>query len=307
MQVSRPALGFSIGVCASDSSPNLPSLLSFLLAEDFGGFVLQSLVVVASGCDKNVVSEARKMADSDSRILLITEPERRGKAEAINRIVENTVGEFLVMVNSDAVPEAGSVRKLLSVASEDESVGCVSAMPIFDSRANMTSSLIDLVWTAHNESSLALNHMNLSNHASDELIVIRSSIVTRLPAGVVNDGAFIAGTARLRGYKVKFCPPARVHIETPGRVADVIGQRRRILFGHAQVWRRLGTPPRTIESLILIAPLTALRLLARTVARNPRSILVLPVALVTEVSAAVLSIWDSLRSSKRHTVWRRYT
>lgn len=299
---------FTIGICASDSGANFHPLLSLVRTQEYGpDFSLQRIVIVASGCPAELVRSAERTVEADPRVTLIVEPERRGKAEAINKILAKTEGEFLVLVNSDASPERGAISSLLSVAASDQTVGVVSAMPVIEAGGGLTYALVDLMWTTHNECSLALNHMNLSNHASDELVVFRSKAVAKLPEDLVNDGAFMAATARRRGYSVKFCAPARVRIETPDRVSDLIGQRRRILFGHAQVWRNLGSPPRTIESLLVFTPLLGLRLLVRTIARHPRFLFVLPVAALSEFAASVLATWDCLRSTRRHIVWRRFT
>ena len=39
--------------------------------------------------------------------------ERRGKAEAVNLVMAESVGEYLVFVNADALPERGAFSKLL--------------------------------------------------------------------------------------------------------------------------------------------------------------------------------------------------
>ncbi len=76
------------------------------------------------------------------------------------------------------------------------------------------------MWSVHNECSLRLNHMNLSNHGSDEMMVVRTELLSQLPDGLVNDGAYIAGNARLRGYSVKFCNEAPVRIDVPSRCVE---------------------------------------------------------------------------------------
>ncbi len=307
MQALQRASTFTVGICASDLGAKLHSLLSLLRTQEFGpNFDLRRIVIVASECPAELLMSVRRAAEEDPHVVLLEEPQRLGKAEAINKILSRTEGEFLVLVNSDARPEREAIPSLLSLAASDPTVGAVSAMPVTEVRGGLASALVDFMWTSHNECSLALNHMNLSNHSCDELVVFRSTAICSLPQDLVNDGAFMAATARSRGYSVRVCTPARVHIGTPGRVSDLIGQRRRILFGHAQVWRKVGIPPKTIESLLLFSPLLGLRLFTRTLANHPKFLLVLPLALVSELSAALLSIWDVLLSSKRHVAWRRF-
>ena len=235
----------------------------------------------------------------------MVEQERHGKAEAINRILGRSHAPFFLLANADARPDQGAIAKLLSAMGSDEKIGAVSAVPVPEPGSGLMSSLLSLMWGAHNDCSVTLNHMNVSNHACDELVLLRRTAITALPENTVNDGAFFAGTARLRGYSIKVSMGAQVRIRTPRRMADVILQRRRILFGHLQVWRRIGAPPKTIESLLFISPATSLRLLVATLARRPRAVLVLPVAFVGEAYAVILSILDTVRSTRAHAIWRR--
>ena len=303
IQVTRPA--FTIGICASGPSRDLPSLISFLLGEDFGGtHVLRRIVVVASECPKPITDKVASLADSEPRILLITEPERRGKAEAINRIMRNSVGELLVMQNGDAYPQRGAVRGLLSMAC-DPMVGAVSATPILEEGDGLLRRSLDVMWTAHSSLSLQLNHAGICNHACDELMVFRRDLVREFPEDTINDGAFIGGMVQARGRLVKFSPTSRVRIEVPLTPIELVRQRRRITFGHFQVWKRLGKPPKTMESLMFAKPLSSLRTFVRTVSSAPVRILVIPVLLAIEVISITLGVSDVVLSTERHRVWRR--
>ena len=304
-QSQTPAGGFTIGICASDSAKRLPSLISFLTAEDYGqDFTLRKIAIVASGCPESVLVPVRTATDSDARISLITESERRGKAEAINRIMENSVGGYLVMLNADAFPAKGSIRKLLEVA-KGPGVGAVSAKPVFEEGNGLLAHALELMWSSHSLMSLRLNHAGISNHACDELIVVRRSIMSRLPTNLVNDGAYIGGLVRALGLEVKFSPAAEVRISVPVRPIDLIRQRRRITFGHVQVWKKLGRPPRTIETTLFTDPLMSLKTIIRVLSERPRLILSFPLVFVEESVAIVLGIFDTSRSTDRHTVWRR--
>ena len=307
MESSTVPTAFSIGISASDSAAALPSLLGFLRHEDFGSsFAMRRLVVVASGCPSDIVSKLTEDASEDERIKVIQEPRRRGKAEAVNRIMENSVGEYLVLLNSDAVPARGSILTLLRELASDERAGCVSARPVFGDSGGLLNSVLRIMWSTHNLASLKLNHAMLSNHTSDELFAVRRKLLAPLPPNLVNDGAYIGGRIRAGGHLVKFSEGAVVSIDVPERPADLIGQRRRIVFGHVQVWRKLGSPPKTVESLLFTKPLTAARILVASLSARPSLIPALPVAFVSEILSALLALSDQVRRSKRHAVWKRY-
>ncbi len=300
--------GFSVGICVTGNADATPGLVKEMLSErPPPGLYLRKVIVIASQCSVGAVSRLQGIQEKESRVVIVSEDVRRGKADAINKILTLAEGDLVVLVNSDARPKADALPALLSALASDSGVGAVSAMPVTSPRPGLASTLADLMWTTHNECSLALNHMNLANHASDELIAFRLKAIAQLPDGLVNDGAFIAATVRRQGYSVKFSTAARVGIETPRRVSDLIGQRRRILFGHAQVWRKLGNPPKTVESLLFLSPSIGLRLLVTSVSRRTRFLLALPVAILVEFTASALAVWDGIRSTKRHVVWRRFT
>jgi cellulose synthase/poly-beta-1,6-N-acetylglucosamine synthase-like glycosyltransferase len=297
--------GFTLGICASDAAPDLPRLLSFLETEEFGeSFALLRIIIVASGCTEETIREVRRAASEDARVHTIVEDRRRGKAQAINQILERSRGEFLVMLNADAFPERDSIRKLLDLAN-DKSVGAASAEPIFEAGDGPLQRALSLMWSSHSLMSLSLNHAGISNHACDELIVVRRSLFTSLPPNLVNDGAYIGGLVRRKGYSVKFSVSARVKIAVPKVPIDLIRQRRRIIFGHVQVWKNLGRPPMTIESMLFMDPLVSLRTILRTLSKRPRLILGFPLVAVSESIAILTGLWDVASSSERHAVWRR--
>jgi cellulose synthase/poly-beta-1,6-N-acetylglucosamine synthase-like glycosyltransferase len=298
---------FSVGICAAGSSPSLASLASGIIEESASiPQRLEEIVVVASGCPPGTLAPLRRLSASDRRVLLIEEAQRNGKASAVNRIAREVRSDYLVFVNSDAVPDRGSIGALLDVLSQDSRVGAVSAAPYIEVGDGPTASLLTLMWAVHNTTSLRLNHDGTSNHASDELMAVRRDALAELPPGTVNDGAYIAGTARRLGFSIRFLESARVRIDAPKRLPDIIGQRRRIIFGHFKVFAGTGELPRNVESLLVTSPGLSLGLLFVTLARSPKLLLSLPVALVSELTSTVLALFDLSRKTQRHVVWGRY-
>jgi cellulose synthase/poly-beta-1,6-N-acetylglucosamine synthase-like glycosyltransferase len=303
----RDARAFTVGICATGIAENLPRLLELVSIESFqSNFSLERIIVVASGCSQEKLNLARCYAKRDSRVVLIEEPERQGKADAINKIVAQAIGSFLVFVNSDAIPMQGSIAKLLQAISMSSKIGVVSGRPLFKLRGDITSTVEEFMWTLHNECSTKLNHMDVSNHGSDEMMVVRTELLNRLPDGLVNDGAYISGRARLNGYSIKFSQDAAVLIDVPARQIDLIRQRERIIFGHFQVWQLTGKSPKTIETLMLHSPVFSLAIVVRTIARNPKLIKAIPAALAGEAVSILLALRDTISSTKKHRVWARY-
>lgn len=297
---------YSVGICASDSSPRLAQQMYALLSDEPPGRRLLKLIVVASGCPESTLAPVRRLAETDARVTLIVERSRTGKISAVNRIIRAAQGDYLLLTNSDATPLKGATAALIETIESDTRIGSISAFPTFTRDGGLTGEILWLVWSSHNVSSLKLNHAGLSNHNSDELMIVRRNLLGNLPADVVNDGAYIGGLLHKKGYLVNFSESAKVEIEVPKDVRGLIEQRRRIIYGHVQVWKRLGSPPRTVESLLFTKPRIALDALRSTVRLRPKSLLVLPVAAVVETMAFLLSVVDRFTPGSKHVVWRRH-
>ena len=113
---------FAIGICVSDKAINLAPLLETLKSEFSSPTrLINKIIVVASGCSREALSHVKMLARRDARILLLEESARKGKAEAINKIIELFNEDYLVFVNGDALPYPGSVEKLLRVITKDHS------------------------------------------------------------------------------------------------------------------------------------------------------------------------------------------
>jgi len=298
--------GFSVGICAANHATELNRLLDLIEREPYPpGFVLESIVIVASGLDHELSTLFGKLDGAYPNVVFIEEPVRRGKAQAINRIVDAFRGDFLVLLNSDAQPEPGAISTLLSAIDQDERIGVVSASPVLKPRADLAGAVLQMMWHAHNECLVTLSDKNSMNHCCDELIVLRSDVLRKLPPDTVNDGAFLTGAAYRDGFIIQHCEDARVTIDAPTRLTELLMQRRRILYGHFQISRRVGTSPRTVESLLVRNPLLSFSIMVRTVAKTPRLILALPTAVVAEAFSLAMAIGDVLTNRAKHVPWAR--
>lgn len=304
---ARTSWSFTVGICATGNPKSIPGLIETIEDERYpAGFDLRRIVVVASDCRGPTLKTLEAAEKEDPRIDLIKEERRRGKASAINEILERSQGDFLVLANADALPARGSIPRLLRAIGRDPDLGMASATPVIQAGRGIAAQVLELMWGTHNACATDLSGTELSNHGSDELMAVRLDAVPPLPPGVVNDGAYMAGRVRQRGLRVRSLEAATVTVHVPTRPIEIIRQRRRILYGHIQVWRLVGRVPATIESLMLTSPGRGFSALVRTVSRKPRLIFSLPFAVVGEAISLVGAMLDTASKSDRHTVWERY-
>jgi len=192
---------------------------------------------VCSGCTDRtpqIVGEFRK---KDTRVELVTEKVRNGKANALNKIFKKAKksADILILVNADALPKYGSIEKLVCQL-EDERVGAVFARPVpLNGLQGISNRIVHIVWKLHHNISFYK-----TPKLSAELCAIRTVCLKKIPEDIATDEPYIELFIRQQGYWILYVPQAVVHIRCPTTVGDLFIQRKRIWTGHLQIRRITG-------------------------------------------------------------------
>lgn len=294
------------GVVAFNDESRLERSVRSLLAQELPPGVLWSRIwLVASGCTDGTVEVGRTLAAEDARVRLIVEPERRGKAAAIREVLARAGGETVVLLNSDAVAQAGAVAALLETAAGRSGPFAVMARPVVPLAAGGEwVETLRWMWELHHELHLEMLAEGTGAHLSDELILLHLPASGVLAEGVINDGSFLGVWLAQNRGGCWYAPESRVVIDVPPTVSDHLSQRRRIHVGNAQVRRMLGSPPTTLPRYFLEEPERAMRMLRALAHRRSGLRHILRVAF-WELVAHALALWDRVPPARDHVRWRR--
>lgn len=296
----------SIGICAYNEEDRIPKLLGSVVSQSLSpGYGLREILVVASGCTDGTEQRVEEARATDARIQLVREATRRGKASAINLLLERYVGDILVLVNADAELEPGALEQLLRAFDEDPGtqVACGSVL-LNDGHPGLPAVIEELQWRIHNQSLEALSDLRAPNHCCDEFMAMRRGFLTSLPPDLINDGAYVGVVAAIRGQSVRYRPGAEVRIDTPTTLRGVVQQRIRILRGHRQVRHLLGRWPSTVEGLAAQQPGLVVKLLRESFRGRPASVLAfLGVALPVELYANAAALLQEVTASGYDPAW----
>jgi len=296
----------SIGICAFNEAKRISALLDSLLEQALPpDLMVTEILVVASGCTDGTDRIVEERAESELRLILIREPERRGKSSAINEILGRYRGEILVLVNADARLAPGALGALLQEFDGNEGVELACGLPSPNPSPNPILDMVEGVWwRIHNRTLQTLSDLGSGNHCCDELMAMKRGFVDSIPTDVVNDGAYFGVIGAQRGVGVRFCPAAVVMIETPSSLSGLLRQRRRIITGHRQVTSLLGRSPYTLERLMIAQPAVAVGILAAELSDRPLPTLVfLGIAGPLEILSHLLSSWDRARNPEYQPAW----
>jgi cellulose synthase/poly-beta-1,6-N-acetylglucosamine synthase-like glycosyltransferase len=288
----------SVGIPAHNEASNIGLLLRNLSELELGnGFSLNDIIVVASGCTDGTAKVVEKRRELDPRIRLIVERERRGKASAVNILLHECKSDILVMQAADTIPMDGCIRRLVSPF-EDASVGATSSRPIPINPENSVMGWIPhMIWDLYHYISKARDDENKYFHISGESCAIRTGIVDTIPERTVNDDAYIGLQIRRAGYRVVYVPNANVAMKGPTTIADLIAQRRRVVYGHMQLEKDQGARIPSIK------PIQVVRMLPKIVKLHPKKLFASVVGIGIEGLSHMLARKD-IQKSEFHYKWR---
>jgi poly-beta-1,6-N-acetyl-D-glucosamine synthase len=293
------------GVVAFNEERRLRAAVESLLEQDLPPRVRwRTLWIVASGCSDRTPEVAHALATRHREVRVRLQPERRGKASALGEIFRETRGDYLVLLNADAVARPGAVAALLRTATSLVPPFAVMGHPEPNELppAGMGNG-VRLLWNLHHRLHAELLATGEGTHLSDELLLLPSSPLPPLPEGIVNDGAFIGAWLRAHGGQLAYAEEARVGIEVPWSFSDHIRQRRRIHVGHRQVANLVGVTPSTMGRYFARHPGRAVGLLAQEIRAMPAGAHGLAWLVAGELASAAAAAWDRIPPRRSHRLW----
>ena len=291
--------GATIGICAYNEGKNISRLLENILRKQKLP-ALSEVIVVCSGCTDRTVEIAREYANKDSRIRVLVENQRRGKASAINQILAHAKSDAILFLSADTLPNQGCFQRLLSqLQLPNVGIVCGNPMPINGSN-NLVDKLVQILWSFHSHVFKQLNDAGLARHAT-EIFCIRKGIISRIPMETINDDAYIALMTKKRGWLIKYDEMSRVSICGPQTFEDYFNQRRRILHGHHQVKKLTGEAPQHLLYLLPLHPIRAVKLFLWLFKKH--GLLSVLAFTSIELFLNLISMVDSI-SRKANNIWQ---
>jgi cellulose synthase/poly-beta-1,6-N-acetylglucosamine synthase-like glycosyltransferase len=275
---------------------NIRHLLQRIVGEsDPSSWLLDDVIVIASGCTDATVPRARAVGRAGYPIRVIEQERREGKASAINLGLNLARHDTILLVSGDVMPERGAVLALLCRL-EDPSVGAVGGRPVpLNDRDSLTGFATHLLWRLHHRISAS----SPDNPKCGEMIAFRRAqdgrpIVPEIPVDTAVDEVSIQALISGAGLRSAYVPEAIVNTWGPSTLQDWFIQRRRINAGHILAARQ-GFSPSTMRASEII----------KAVARDDLALrhpLRLAIVACMELVARIWAHLDVWRGHS-HTVW----
>jgi cellulose synthase/poly-beta-1,6-N-acetylglucosamine synthase-like glycosyltransferase len=283
-------LDVSIGICAHNEERNIGKLLDALLKQEIDIVNITQIFVISVSTDKTneIVQKYRRR---DSRIQLVIQKKREGKASAVNLFLKRATGDVLVLISADTLPKKATIEHLVEPFL-DSHVGMTGGRPIpTNNQRKFMGAVSCLLWKLHDEVSTA----NLDNPKCGEIIAFRN-MIERIPKDTAVDEAWIEMAIRQKGFVLRYAPEAIVYNHGPESISDFLKQRRRIYSGHLYL-KKVGYEVSTMKMS------TILRVIPHVVGKSLRETLFFAGAVFLEVYGRCLGAYDFYVKKKNPYIW----
>jgi len=277
-----------MGIMAHNEEANIGRLLGALVTQRLRDVVLSEIVVVASGCTDNTEGIVQDWAKRDSRIQLIVQEKRSGKASAINEYLPQARERIIVLCSADLLPEADALERLVAPFADPE-VGMATSHPVpVNDPGQFMGFAAHMLWGLHHK-------INLTSFKSGEMIAFRK-IFERIPYHTAVDEASIEPVVRGQGYRAQYVSAAVVYNKGPETLADFLRQRRRIYAGHLAVRDTLGYTVSTMNARRILF------ILLRNLDWRPRPFVWTWAIVGLEAYGRLLGLRD-YKKRRNHQIW----
>jgi poly-beta-1,6-N-acetyl-D-glucosamine synthase len=289
-------LRLSIVTCAYNEEANIGRFIEGCLAACEARYELAEIIVVASGCTDQTPEIVTEFQARDSRIRLVVQPTRLGKASALGLGFRQAVGDVVLVAGSDTSPAPAALDEVVRPF-YDPSVSLVCSRPVPMTEAdNFMVNLLRSFWEIHLEVSAIVPK-------AGEAYAVRNRTF-EVPVDIQDDDTYLGAIGVVPGTKAVFAEDAIFFNRVPDTPADFLRQRWRV---NRQV---LGLERATGIKSVGWLPLVLLRAVGRFLRQKPeaiRYVVTLALAesvvragamLTTAVVREPLVRWTPIRSTK---------
>jgi poly-beta-1,6-N-acetyl-D-glucosamine synthase len=283
---SDKKLPVSICLPAYNEEKNIGNLLKALLKQKTNLIEIKKIIVVSSACTDNTDKIVREFMSKDSRINLILEEKRNGKASAINKFLKVAKHPVVVVQSTDTIPTENTIEFLCRPFIADERIGMTGGAPVpVNDRGTFLGYLIHTWWWFHR---------NIPRYG--EIIAFRN-ILDQISETTAVDEAYIQAHFIKYGFSVIHIDEAVVYNKGAENFKDLLKQRRRIFNGHARLQKAEGIRINAITRSALWLFLFKYEI------ESIKHLFWLSLGLVIEIYARFLGIWDTGVKNINPFVW----
>ncbi len=279
-------LSVSICIPAYNEGKNIRKLLDALHMQITDKININKIVVVSSGSTDETENIVEEYCHKYPNFHLIRESKRAGKACAINAFLKTVDDEVVVIESADTVPTPETIEKLCEPFLKDKKIGMTGGAPVPTNDPNTFLGFIIHSWWWF--------HRNIPRFGE---IIAYKNILPQIRGTTAVDEAYIQAKMVQLGYKIVHIDDAVVTNKGAETIKDLIKQRRRVMNGHARLYKNEGVKIDNMTKSSINLLLFKFKL------RNLKELFWLIGGICIEIYARLLGAYDFYISNKNPFVW----
>lgn len=228
---------YAVIVCAFNESGNLAKLLPKLESN--------RTILVDDGSTDGSASLARSMGFD-----VLVHPRRLGKTTALRDGISYLKArgyDIAVDLGADAVPEEGSIKKLIHAVRRQD-VGGASARQIpIRSGTRLAYSIDEVIWAVLANGKNYQMRKTGNSYLGAVMFSFKLSSIRLLE--VTNDDEFIGSQLNANGQRVVFVKDAIVYFDASVTLRHIVERRKRMYYGHL-TQRQSNAPSKSLAASI---------------------------------------------------------
>lgn len=195
----------------------------------------KEIIVVNDGSKDNTEKVVREFMKENKEIILINK-KNSGKADSLNKAIEQAKGELIAVVDSDSYPTKDSFKKMIGYF-EDEKVAAVTSKVWVKNKGNFIERFQDVDYVVIAWSRKILDFIDCVYVTNGPLSVYRKELVKEVggfDTKNITEDIEMTWNLLSRGYKTKMSYSAKVYTSVPHKFKKWVNQRVRWNIGGLQ-------------------------------------------------------------------------
>ena len=218
-------------IVAHNEEARIAARIENLLASDYPPEKLRILLVSDGSTDATV---ARASALDPTRVTVLAQPVRTGKAAGLNAALAQATGDIIVFTDARQRFAPDAIARLTAHFA-DPHIAAVSGALEIDPARTAAGTGVDAYWRYEKSLRAAESRFDSCIGCTGAIYAIRRALFTPLPADTVLDDVVIPMRLAIAGHRVIHDPAARAFDPQPLEPAAETVRKRRTLAGNFQM------------------------------------------------------------------------
>jgi cellulose synthase/poly-beta-1,6-N-acetylglucosamine synthase-like glycosyltransferase len=178
------------------------------------------------------------LAEYGDEIMLVTSPDRRGKAAAMQHGLRENKAEYVIFTDANTMLNSNSIKEIVRLFMKDD-VGCVSGEKRVAARhsGQVAAEGEGLYWKYESTLKRWDSELYSAMGAAGELFAVRMSVYEEAPSNALLDDFMISMLILKKGYKIAYTSEAYAMEYGSADMNEESKRKRRIAAGGLQsIW-----------------------------------------------------------------------